>query len=201
MHKQFEPLKTLYRHEITMKGDYAVEISGDVDDLRQLLFYAILAIMAQIFLFFMLSWNIVVIIVCIILDILLFLVGIVDWLYFNKKIILDAHGCTFVSNRVTKSFTWEEIHLQYTENSWFCFGDSEFTGEGVILSCKPISKPAHIGAMTYCRFTHPRSSVFIRFTSPYDGLATAKFYYKGFVIDKDKIPGFFWDIVSANNKG
>ena len=175
-----------------MKGDRAMEVSGDVNDLRQQLVFAILVVIAQEFLLFAFSWNVVVIIGCIILDILLLLVGLVDWLYLSRKIILDAYGCTFVSSRGTKKFSWEEIHLQHTENSSFLFGDSEIPGEGVILSVKPISKPVHIGAMTYCRFTHPGTSVFIRFSSPLDRLikTSAKFVYRGFVADKDEILSF-----------
>ena len=177
---------------LSMKEDYALEVSGNVDDLRQLLVFAILAVIAQVFLLFALSWNVVVIIVCIILDILLFIAGLVDWLYFSRKIILDAYGCAFVSLRATKKFTWEEIHLQHAENSLFLFGDSEIPGEGIILSVKPISKPMHIGAMTYCRFTHPCTSVFIRFSSPFDRLTrtSAKFVYSGFVADKDEMLDF-----------
>lgn len=169
-----------------------MEVSGSLDDLRQLLVFAILALIAQVFLLFVLSWNEVVIIVCIILDFLLLIVGLVDYLYLNRKIILDVYGCTFVSNRATKKYTWEEINLQHTENALFFFGDSEIPGEGVILSVKPISKPVHIGAMTYCRFTHPSTSVFIRFASPFDRLkrTSAKFVYRGFVAEKDEILSF-----------
>lgn len=169
-----------------------MEVSREVNDLRKQLVFAILAVIAQVFLLFALSWNAFVIIVCIILDFLLLLVGLVDWIYFSRKIILDAYGCTFVSSWGTKKFTWEEIHLQHTENSSFLFGDSEIPGEGVILSAKPISKPVQIGAMTYCRFTHPGTSVFIRFSSPSDRLirTSAKFLYRGFVAEKDEILSF-----------
>ena len=169
-----------------------MEISGNSSNLQQLLVFAILAVIAQVFLLFMLSWNIAAIIVCIILDFFLLIVGLVDWLYFSRKIILDAYGCTFVSITATKKFTWEEIYLQHTENSSFLFGDSEIPGEGVILSVKPIAKPAHIGAMTYCRFTHPSTSVFVRFASPFDGLKIthAKFVYIGFIADKDEMLRF-----------
>ena len=175
-----------------MKGDCAVEISRNLNDLRQQLFYAILAVIAQVFLLLAFSWNVVVIIVCTILNIVLLLIGLADWLYFSRKIILDLYGCTFISSRGTKKFTWEEIHLQHIENSSFLFGDSEIPGEGVILSVKPISKPVNIGAMTYCRFTHPGTSVFIRFSSPFDRLirTSAKFVYRGFVAEKDEILSF-----------
>lgn len=180
-----------------------MEVSGEVNDLRQQLVFAILSVIAQVFLFFALSWNAVVIIVCIILDILLLLVGLVDWLYFSRKIILDAYGCTFVSSRGTKKFTWEEIHLQHTENSSFLFGDSEIPGEGVILSAKPISKPVQIGAMTYCRFAHPNTSVFFRFKSPLDrsNRPYAKFVYRGFVTDKYETLNFLQDKVLLGKTG
>lgn len=175
-----------------MKENYALEISADAADLRGLVFYAVLAVIAQVFLLIVLSWNIVVIIACVILDILLFTTGLVDWLYFSKKIILDAYGCTFVSVKSTKRFAWEEIYLQYTDNASFLFGDSEIPGEGVILSLKSILKLVYIGAMTYCRFTHPGMSVFIRFASTQAKLkrTSAKFVYGGFVANKDDILGF-----------
>lgn len=174
-----------------MKGDCEVQVSRDVTDLRQLLVFAILAVIAQVFLLFVLSWNKVVIIVCVILDILLLIVGFVDWLYLNRTIVLDEYGCTFASIWSTKKFAWEEIQLQYTKNLSFLFADSEIPGEGVILSVKPVPKSVHIGAMTYCRFTHPSTSVFIRFASPLDRLKTtsAKFVYGGFSADKDELLG------------
>lgn len=175
-----------------MKGDFAVEVSGNFYDLQQLLLYALLAVIAQVFLFLLLSWNEFVIVVCIILDIFLLIAGVIDWLYISRKIILDIHGVTFVLKSSTKTFSWEEMQLQYTKNSSFLFGDSEIPGEGVILSTKPISKPAHIGAMTYCRFTHPSTSVFIRFSSELDRLpeTSAKFVYRGFAADKSEILKF-----------
>lgn len=169
-----------------------MEVSRDLADLQELLVFAILTMIAQVFLLFVLSWNEVVIIVCAILDFFLLIVWLADWTYFSRKIILDIYGCTFISIRTTKKFTWEEINLQYTENASFLFGDSEIPGEGVILSLKPISKPEYIGAMTYCRFTHPSTSVFIRFRSPLDrsNRNYAKFVFRGFVADKDEILNF-----------
>lgn len=170
-----------------------MELSGNSADLRKLLVLDVLAVIAQVFLLFVLSWNIIAIIGFIILDCLLLSVGFLDWIYFSKKVILDVDGCTFVSAWATEKFTWEEINVQYTNNSSFFFGDSEIPGEGVILSVKPISKPAHIGAMTYCRFTHPGRSVFIRFSSPsFDRLirTSAKIVYRGFVADKEEMLSF-----------
>jgi hypothetical protein len=165
-----------------------VKITRDVSDLKQILFSAILAVIAQGILLFTLSWNVVAVIGCVILDILLFITGLADWIYFSREIILDAYGCTFVLNGVTKRFDWEEIELRHTENAWFFFGDAEIPGEGIILSAKPISKPEVIGAMTYCRFTNPSTSVFIRFSGVTK--TSAKLVYRGFVADKAELLDF-----------
>ena len=169
-----------------------LEISGNINDLLENLVYVVIAVIAQVFLLFVLSWNKVVVIMCIMLSVLILIDGLIDWLYISRKIVLDAYGCTFISTKGTKKFTWEELYLQHTENSSYLFGDSEIPGEGVIISVKPISKPVHIGAMTYCRFAHPRTSVFIRFASPMDSLpkTSAKFVYRGFVADKNEVLGF-----------
>ena len=169
-----------------------MEIKGDVSDLRELLFYDILVVIGQVFLLFVLSWNVVAIMVLIILDILLLPAWIVDRLYLSRKIILDECGCTFVSSMGIRKFRWEEIYLHHTKNSSYLYADSEIPGEGIILSVKPISKQMHIGAMTYCKFTHPRTSVFIRFSSSFDRLkrTSGKFVFGGFVADKDKLLGF-----------
>ena len=169
-----------------------MKINGSLDDLRELLFYDILAVIALLFLLFVTSWNVVVIIVCCISEVVLVTTSVIDRLYLKRKIVLDAQGCTFVSSRATKTFTWEEINIQYTKNSSYLFGDSEIPNDGVILSAKPISKPARIGAMTYCRFTHPCVSVFIRFASPLDELkrTAGKFVFMGFVADKEEILSF-----------
>ena len=166
-----------------------MKISSNSDDLKELLFYQIFAVIGQLFFLWLMDWNKVAIIGCIILTVLLLINGIIDWLYLNKKIILDQYGCTFVWKKKTKMFSWENINLQYVENSAFLFGDSEISGEGIILSFKAISKPEHVGAMTYCRFTHPGASVFIRFASPQDKLkrTSAKFLYGGFVANKEEI--------------
>jgi hypothetical protein len=164
-----------------------MEISGNTNDLKALLFFDLLAVIAQVFLLFILSWNIVAVIACVVITIFLLIDGYINWTYLNRKILLDATGCTFVSSKTANRFTWDEMYLQHSANSSYLFGDSEIPGEGIILSAHPIHKPTAIGAMTYCRFTHPGTSVFIRFSSPLDASPknAAKFVYGGFVTDKD----------------
>lgn len=170
-----------------------MEISSDISDWKEILFFEFLAIAAQLFLLFVLSWNIIAIIACTIITVFLVLDGYTNWLYLNRKILLDNIGCTFISSKTVSKFTWNEIYLQRSENSSYLFGDSEIPGEGIILSAQPIKKPAGIGAMTYCRFTHPSTSIFIRFSSPLDQTkrTAAKFVYGGFIADKDALLSFF----------
>ena len=167
-----------------------MEINRTDSDLKQLLFCVILAVIAQGVLLFATTFNVIAIIACVILDILVLIVDLAEWSYFSKKIILSADGCTFVSGKTTKKFTWEELYVQRTKNDAFFFGSGEISCEGVIISGKPISRSERIGAMTYCRFTHPRISVFIRFSSPSVDEAIKKsgrLVYRGFVADKTEI--------------
>ena len=166
-----------------------MEISSHSDDLKELLFGYILAVSGQLFFLWMMDWHKVAVVACVIITVILLIEVVIDWLYLSKKIILEKNGCTFVRGRKTETFSWEDIHLQYVENSAFLFGDAEIPGAGIIFSSKPISKPRHIGALTYCRFTHPGQSVFIRFTSSGDNLkrTSAKFVFGGFVANKDEI--------------
>ena len=166
-----------------------MEISSNSDDLKELLFFQILATLGQLFFLYLLDWHIFAIIACIIITILILIGMIIDRLYLNKKIILDQYGCTFVWKKKTRIFSWEDIHLQYVENSAFLFGDAEIPGAGIILSSKPISKLKHIGAMTYCRFTHPITSVFVRFTSSQNDLkrTSSHFLFGGFAANKEEI--------------
>ncbi len=166
-----------------------MEISSNSDDLKELLFCQILEVLILLAIPWLMDWHKVAVVGCVILTAFLSIGAVIDWLYLSKKIILDESGCTFVCGRKTRTFSWEDIHLQYVENSAFLFGDAEIPGAGIILSSKPISKPEHIGAMTYCRFTHPGKSVFIRFASSQDKLkrTSAKFVFGGFVANKDEI--------------
>ena len=171
-----------------------MQISNCIDDFRELLVFLFVAIVAEVFLCFVLSWSDIVIIACVLLDVLLAISYGIDWLYLSRTIILDENGCSFISNGGAKRFAWEEIYLQHVENSSFLFGDCEIPGEGIILSDKPISKPEYLGAMTYCRFTNPRTSVFIRFESSSNcqkiKRAAAKFVYQGFTAEKKDILQF-----------
>jgi len=168
-----------------------MEISVKSIDWQQWLLNVILAGVGPVFLLFILSWNIVAIVACLILGVFLCFTLYVDWSYLSRKIILEEGGCSFVSARRIKKYSWEEIYLQYVENSYGLFLD-EFSGKGLILSGKPISKPEFIGAMTYCRLAHPIDSVFIRFESSVDD--PKKIYwksaYRGFVADKNQILEF-----------
>lgn len=169
-----------------------MELSNCKDDLHELLFFLGLTIVAEVFLFITMSWNAVVIIVLMIMNIFLLYDFAMSWYYLNRTIILDEYGCTFVFQRSKEHFTWNEIYVQQTENTSFLFADSEIPGRGVILSTKPLSKRKNIGALTYCRYTNPRTSVFIRFRSSNDGIkkAAAKYVYQGFTANENDILPF-----------
>lgn len=169
-----------------------MRVSKCADDFREILVYAVIAIVAEVFLCFVLSWHTIAITICSILNLALSVVYTVDLLYLCRIIILDETGCSFAVGKYKKVFSWNEINIQYVNNSSFRFGDSEIPGEGVILSANKISKPRYIGAMTYCRFTHPFTSVFICFGSSPSNIKknSAKFVYGGFFANRAELMDF-----------
>ena len=171
-----------------------MEIETCNDDLQKSIFYAFLAVIAQVFLLAILSWHKIAIIGCVVLSIILGLSLFLDYLYFSRKIMLDASGCAFVSKRTTRKYTWEELYVQHTENPPYLIQDGEISGEGVIVSCFPIPKTLGVGAMTYCRYKHPSASVFIRFISPDEAdkiiQKAGKLIYRGYIADKDQLLAF-----------
>lgn len=171
-----------------------MEILGCADNFQESLLGLLLIIISEVFLCFAVLWNEIAVFLCVMLDIFIFIIYLVDWFYFSRKIIINETGCTFSSKMRSKKYTWQEINIKYIDNTRFLFGDSEIPCKGIILSAKPISKPAYIGAMTYCRFTHPRISVFVQFGTPSDILkskrTSAKFIYGGFCANRSELMDF-----------
>ena len=180
-----------------------MEISAHPGDLQQLWFYLIFGEIGMVLMMFILSWDIVA--VCILSVCALFLGcnAYVEWLYFSRKIVLAEDGCSFISARGTKKYSWEELHLQYVEDELSFSFDDRFPGAGLILSDKPISKPKCIGEQMYCLFVHPTTSVFIRFKSSFDDPKSEmrywKFAYRGFVADKNQILEFLNSVGKAES--
>ena len=173
-----------------MRENFKIEIPACKDDLRIQLFYSVLLIAGQVFLFFVLDWHIIPIIVFALVDLSWFVGMVRDWLYFGRSFILDECGCTVVSKGKSQKYAWEDIYLQHTKNTSFTYGDSEIAYDGYILALHPISKPKRLGAMTYCRYTHPRTSVFLRFASTDVDrrIKTAgKVFLRGFVIREEEL--------------
>lgn len=169
-----------------------MEIINCKEDLQELLLYLALLIASEACLFVAVSWNVVAIILVLFLNIFIMYDFAASWCYLNRRIILGEQGCSFVYCNREYFFTWNEIYIQRVDNSSFLFGDCEMPGNGVILSTKPISKPKRIGAMTYCRYANPRTSIFLRFRSSYDNTkkTTAKFVYRGFSTNESDVLPF-----------
>lgn len=169
-----------------------MKIQNCTKDLWGQLFYYVLAVIAEVFILVVCEYQCVILLVCLLLDVCLVASWVIDWCYFGRKIILDKKGCTFIRNKSRNTFDWAEVNVQYYSNNRYSFGDAEEPGEGIILSVNPIRKPEHIAAMTYCRFSHPATSVFIRFDSKLCNSThnTAKFVYKGFYAQKCELLDF-----------
>lgn len=178
-----------------------MKISNCIDDFKTSIAWSVMAFIGEIVCCLALSWNMFAVYTFIIINVILLLNCIIDWLYFGRSFILDSTGCMFVFGKHTRKYTWTEIHIQHIKNNGYLFGDSEIPSEGIILSTKPISKSPWLGAMTYCRFRHPFACVFIRFHSQLDTYpkTSAKHVYQGFDADENEITEFLKSIGKWNN--
>ncbi len=173
-----------------------MEIYKCTDDLQEVFFSDILAIIGVIFLCSALSWNIIAIVASAAIILMTFVGTFIDWLYLSRRIVLDEVGCTFISGKRKKRFTWQEMNVQYVDELSVLFADCEIAGDGVIISANPISKSTYIGAMTYCKFTHPFTSVFIRFGPSPENIkkAAGKFIYGGFFQNRSDLRNYLESI-------
>lgn len=174
-----------------MKDNFELQIDGNISELKILTFFYILFVVLLVFMAWHLSWHIVAVVGYTVCFIFILILWLIDWTYFGRTVILNADGCTFVSSSKTKTYSWDSIYLFHTMNSTsFYFGDYEIPGEGVILSVNPVKMPSRMRAMNYCKFTHPSTSVFIRFENPeleriYK--KSAQIYLTGFVAAKEDV--------------
>lgn len=102
-----------------------MEISNCAEDFQEELVYLVIAINAEVCLCFVLSWNMIAIIACIIINIPLSILYYMDWVYLSRKIVLDELSCTFILNTSTRRIPWNEMNIQHITDTSFLFGDSE----------------------------------------------------------------------------
>ena len=110
-------------------------------------------------------------------------------IYYGRSFILDESGFTIILAGYRKKYSWDKITYSNCDNRNEMLCDGEWCYPGVIISAKPINKPAHIAAMTYTRYSHPFSSVFLSYRSEAtdNPPSTLKYVATGYVVEKNDI--------------
>ena len=122
----------------------------------------------------------------IVLDICLGISSLRDYVYLGRTIYIDREGCTFRVLGYSKKYNWDSLNVQICHADTFRFSDSDIAGPGLLIGPKAMRNSKHIAPMTYCRYRHPFSSVYIRYRTPKDDLrkVTGKTVYSGFTEDR-----------------
>ena len=105
--------------------------------------------------------------------------GILGWLmiaislYFSRTITLDEEGCCYCIWKFRRKFKWEELTVQYCENSNPVLGFSSrlfpLHGPGILISRKGRTYSEFWEAGAFCLLFHPMTSVFLLFAPPTGG--------------------------------
>lgn len=125
----------------------------------------------------------------VLLNALLFVSSVRDFLYLSRTIILDHEGCTFSIWRFCKKYKWSSLKVQLCDDSKFVFSDSDVSGPGLLICPLSAKYDKKTAAMTYCRRKHPFTSVFLRFetTQNKHPTVTGKIVYYGYTTGKQEI--------------
>lgn len=94
-------------------------------------------------------------------------------LYFSRTITLDNEGCCYRFWGFRRKFKWEELTVQYCENSNPVLGFSSrlfpLHGPGILISRKGRTYSEFWEAGAFCLLFHPMTSVFLLFAPPTGG--------------------------------
>ena len=128
----------------------------------------------------------------VLLDAVLCISAIRDFIYLSRTVQLDREGCTFSLWRFRKTYQWDSLKVQLCDDRHFTFSDSDVSGPGLLICPKTANYDHKIAAMTFCRKKHPFSSVYLRFETAKDKhpTVTGKIVYYGYTADKAEILNF-----------
>lgn len=128
----------------------------------------------------------------VLLDAVLCISSIRDFVYLSRTVLLDREGCTFSLWRFRKTYQWDSLKVQLCDDRHFTFSDSDVSGPGLLICPKTANYDHKIAPMTFCRKKHPFSSVYLRFETAKDKhpTVTGKIVYYGYTADKAEILNF-----------
>lgn len=142
------------------------------------------------------AWNSLVLWLIILMDCILLIHSMKEYAYFGRTIIFGQEGVVFTLLGFEKRYEWDRIRVTLCNNDGLLFHDSETGGAGVLLTLRDEKLPKKTAAMTYCRYRHPLTSVFLRFqnSKEEDIVVTGKVIYRGYVVEKSRVLNFLTHI-------
>lgn len=166
-----------------------MEIQPCKDDVISVIAIWPVILICEIFLLSISRWNSFATIGIALLDVLLCICSIRDWVYLSRTIKIEYDGCTFSLLGFSKKYPWNCIKIQLCDDNHFGFSDSDVRGQGVMISTKEVDYTGKMAAMTFCRTKYPFSSVYIRFIGRQElqPATTGKIVYYGYTAEKAKI--------------
>lgn len=143
-------------------------------------------ILCEMFISFTYNWNKYVMSGLLIMNGILGISSMRDIVYFARTIVLDCEGCAFSILGFKKRYKWSDLNMHLCENDNIQYSDSEARGPGLLIYPRNAKYFRRIAAMTYCRYFHPFSSLYIRFKALKKGrqIVTGKVVYYGYVVEK-----------------
>ena len=173
-----------------------MEIRACKDDILSLLGLYIVVALCEVFLLFVSEFNIFCIIGMLLLDIVLCIALIRDFVYLCRTVTLTREGCTFHLGKLSQKYNWCDLKVQICENKHFKFYDSDISGPGILICPKSLKYSSRIPCMTFCRYQKPFSSVYIRFLSSVDEkkIVFGKVVYYGYTAQQEVIMDYLKSI-------
>ena len=159
------------------------------DDLISLLAIWPVIILCEILVAVTSGFNLMLISGIMILNVCLAISSVRDFVYLSRIICLDQSGCTFRVRGYSKQYSWDQLKVQICDENTIKFTDSDTMGPGLQIGPKTMLTSKRIAPMTYCRYRHPFSSVYIRYRTPKDDQrkVTGKTVYHGYTEERDTI--------------
>lgn len=160
-----------------------------VDDLLSIFGTWIVVILCELFCCTAMNGNGWFLYGILILNILLIFASAKDCLYFGRVITLSSNGAEVSFLRYRKHYAWQDVEIHFYNPLRTHYFDSEEPSSGIVIMFHGQYNIGKKAPMTFCRYHHPFSSVFIRFDSDKNRktIIYGKTVYKGYLASKSEI--------------
>ena len=173
-----------------------MEIKPCKNDVISLLGIYLVATLCEIVFLFATQFDLFFVVVFLLLNIVLIILFMRDFVYLYRTIKIEREGCTFSFGKWSRTFIWSELNVQLCGDKQFNFYDSDISGPGILIYPKSLKCSNRIPYMTSCRYKKPFSSVYIRFRSSEDESKVnyGKLVYYGYSAERETLMDYLQSI-------